>query len=175
MNRPCCLKELGDDVVGSVIELFSPSESDTAWHGGCLALAELARRGLLLPSRLSVVAPLVAQALQYDVRRGPHRFTDCTPRSSSLANLKGGQLALDFADVYVTTPSMHCLLLHCQGITCHLPACCCALWSLSTGREPFVDLLLCLSKGLSAGQPCPLGTSHTHVSPNWHSLHGHAD
>ncbi|KAA6421473.1 MAG: tubulin-specific chaperone D-like, partial [Trebouxia sp. A1-2] len=65
-------QELGDDVVVSVIELFSPSESDTAWHGGCLALAELARRGLLLPSRLRVVAPLVAEALQYDVRRGPH-------------------------------------------------------------------------------------------------------
>ena len=67
------LQELGDDVVGSVIELFSPSESDTAWHGGCLALAELARRGLLLPSRLQHVAPLVAEALRYDVRRGPHR------------------------------------------------------------------------------------------------------
>lgn len=68
-----CMQELGDDVVGSVVELFSPSESDTAWHGGCLALAELARRGLLLPTRLTVVAPLVAQALQFDVRRGPHR------------------------------------------------------------------------------------------------------
>lgn len=67
------MQELGDDVVGSVIELFSPSESDTAWHGGCLALAELARRGLLLPSRLQLVAPLVAEALQFDVRRGPHR------------------------------------------------------------------------------------------------------
>lgn len=60
--------------MGSVIELFSPSESDTAWHGGCLALAELARRGLLLPTRLQHVAPLVAEALQYDVRRGPHRL-----------------------------------------------------------------------------------------------------
>ena len=71
-------QELGDDVVGSVIELFSPSESDTAWHGGCLALAELARRGLLLPSRLQTVAPLVAEALQYDVRRGPHRQAQAT-------------------------------------------------------------------------------------------------
>ena len=68
------LQEFGDEVVESLLELFSPSESDTAWHGGCLAVAELARRGLLLPSRLSTVAPLVAPALQYDIRRGPHRY-----------------------------------------------------------------------------------------------------
>lgn len=46
---------------------------DTAWHGGCLALAELARRGLLLPARLPEVAPLVERALEYDVRRGACR------------------------------------------------------------------------------------------------------
>ncbi|KAJ8384710.1 hypothetical protein AAFF_G00199160 [Aldrovandia affinis] len=45
-------KELADEVVGSVLDCFSFQETDNAWHGGCLALAELGRRGLLLPSRL---------------------------------------------------------------------------------------------------------------------------
>ncbi|KAL4687839.1 hypothetical protein H8959_019967 [Pygathrix nigripes] len=45
-------KALADDVVGSVLDCFSFQETDKAWHGGCLALAELGRRGLLLPSRL---------------------------------------------------------------------------------------------------------------------------
>ncbi|XP_068082742.1 tubulin-specific chaperone D [Anabrus simplex] len=63
-------KELADEVVGSVLELFSPRESDGAWHGGCLALAELGRRGLLLPQRLKDVVPVVLKALVYDEPRG---------------------------------------------------------------------------------------------------------
>ncbi|KTG34621.1 hypothetical protein cypCar_00000578 [Cyprinus carpio] len=46
-------KQLADEVVESVLECFSFQETDNAWHGGCLAFAELGRRGLLLPSRLS--------------------------------------------------------------------------------------------------------------------------
>lgn len=64
--------QLADDVVASVLELFRPIEGDGAWHGGCLALAELARRGLLLPQRLPTVVPVIVRALHYDVRRGPH-------------------------------------------------------------------------------------------------------
>lgn len=64
--------ELGDEVVGSILECFTPTEGDSTWHGACLALAELARRGLLLPARLPDAVPHVAAALCYDVRRGPH-------------------------------------------------------------------------------------------------------
>ena len=65
-------REYADQVVEEVLELLSDGESDGAWHGGCLALAELARRGLLLPSRLGQVVPLVCRAIVYDVRRGKH-------------------------------------------------------------------------------------------------------
>lgn len=36
-------KELADEVVGSLLELFSIRQTDGAWHGGCLALAELGK------------------------------------------------------------------------------------------------------------------------------------
>ncbi|KAL4422042.1 hypothetical protein ABPG77_004858 [Micractinium sp. CCAP 211/92] len=65
-------RDLADDVVASLLDsFFTTGSSDTAWHGGCLGLAELARRGLLLPERLPEVTPLVVRALEYDVRRGP--------------------------------------------------------------------------------------------------------
>ncbi|NXU83729.1 TBCD protein, partial [Xiphorhynchus elegans] len=63
-------KELADDVIGSLLDCFSFQETDTAWHGGCLALAELGRRGLLLPSRISDVVPVLLKALTYDEKRG---------------------------------------------------------------------------------------------------------
>ncbi|CAM8906861.1 unnamed protein product [Rhodiola kirilowii] len=36
---------LADEILSSVLDLFSAGEGDGSWHGGCLALAELARRG----------------------------------------------------------------------------------------------------------------------------------
>lgn len=63
---------LSDEVLASVLELFSPGEGDGSWHGGCMALAELARRGLLLPVSFPKVVPVVVKALHYDIRRGPH-------------------------------------------------------------------------------------------------------
>lgn len=66
-------QELADDIIGSLFELFSENTymhngvlelsavSDYTWHGACLAVAELARRGLLLPERLSEVIPWISK------------------------------------------------------------------------------------------------------------------
>lgn len=64
--------DYADQILDAVLELFAPNESDHSWHGGCLALAELARRGLLLPPRLISVVPLTIRSLLYDIRSGTH-------------------------------------------------------------------------------------------------------
>jgi hypothetical protein len=53
-------------------ELFDPREPDFSWHGACLAVAELARRGLLLVHRLTEAMPLIEKALLYEVSKGSH-------------------------------------------------------------------------------------------------------
>ncbi|KAF9275663.1 hypothetical protein BGZ68_010600 [Mortierella alpina] len=78
-------KEMADDVVGGIFELFSEdvfelptgepdvsSVSEHTWHGACLAIAELSRRGLLLPHRLTELIPWIILALKFDVKRGAH-------------------------------------------------------------------------------------------------------
>ena len=61
-----------DDIVAAVLTVFDVKENDSGWHGGCLALAELAKRSVLLPSRLNDVIEIVQRALQYDVARGSY-------------------------------------------------------------------------------------------------------
>lgn len=43
-------RSYGDQVVDWILSLFEAGEMDASWHGGCLSLAELARRGYLLPT-----------------------------------------------------------------------------------------------------------------------------
>uniref|UniRef100_A0A0A9YXM9 Tubulin-specific chaperone D n=1 Tax=Lygus hesperus TaxID=30085 RepID=A0A0A9YXM9_LYGHE len=59
-------KQFGDEVIGYVLDLLTPRENADAWHGGCLALAEFSKQGLLLPARLPEIIPVVKRALVYD-------------------------------------------------------------------------------------------------------------
>lgn len=46
--------------------------NEGTWHGSCLALAELIRRGLLLPDRLYDAIPWLLRALSYELMRGTY-------------------------------------------------------------------------------------------------------
>lgn len=63
-------KEMAHDVLSSLLDLFTYVEDDQAWHGGCLTIAELGRRGLLLPEQLNMVVPIVVKALVFDKKIG---------------------------------------------------------------------------------------------------------
>lgn len=53
-------KELADDVLCNIIKFnFNLHSGNAAWHGGCLAVAELARRGFLPLERLSDVVGIL--------------------------------------------------------------------------------------------------------------------
>ncbi|KAJ1337146.1 hypothetical protein BSLG_006618 [Batrachochytrium salamandrivorans] len=80
-------KDYVDDIVGSIFEILSEDVdlidssplkskitgvSDASWHGSCLALAELIRRGLLLPDRLKECIPWILRGLTFDQRKGKH-------------------------------------------------------------------------------------------------------
>ncbi|XP_054168208.1 tubulin-specific chaperone D-like [Oppia nitens] len=63
-------KELATEVVSHVLQLCEWKESDNSWHGCCMALAELSRRGLILPDQLSDIVDVVQRALLFDEVKG---------------------------------------------------------------------------------------------------------
>lgn len=63
---------LASDVVDALFALFEDDSSDMNWHGGCLAIAELVRRGLLLPDKLSLATKIINQGMHFDLLRGQH-------------------------------------------------------------------------------------------------------
>ena len=58
---------MADDIIEEIIEsLYSEPNNVHFWHGAQLTLAELGRRGLLLPSRLKEIVPLLKKALVFE-------------------------------------------------------------------------------------------------------------
>ena len=67
-------RRFADQLIAHLLAQLTEQQrnNDALWHGSLLALAELARRGLLLPRRLVATVPLVLHGLLFDVRRGNH-------------------------------------------------------------------------------------------------------
>lgn len=63
-------KSFATEVINSVFTLFEEKDRETMWQGGCMALAEFGRRGVLLPSHLPKVVAVLLEAFVYDEFRG---------------------------------------------------------------------------------------------------------
>ncbi|KAJ9100981.1 hypothetical protein QFC19_005377 [Naganishia cerealis] len=57
---------------GNVIDPGGGSNGDAKWHGLCLALAEMGRRGLIEDDMVGDLLGWAVKALNFDIRRGAH-------------------------------------------------------------------------------------------------------
>ena len=133
-------RPLAHDVVQSVLETCQPHAGDSAWHGACLALAELSRRGTLLPSHLPAVVPVVIAALQYDVRRGPH---------SVGAHVRDAACYVVWAAARAYEPAV--LAPHAQALAPHLLALACTDREVNCRRAAAAAFQECVGR-LGGGQ-----------------------
>lgn len=60
------------DVLAAVNDLFCNEYSDTQWHGGLLAVAELCRRGLVNAEGLTHVVEVIRKGLSFDLSKGTY-------------------------------------------------------------------------------------------------------
>ena len=63
--------DLADDIVNETVDTFLHA-GENEWHGGLMALGELARRGLLLPLNLPRVVPLLKRGLIFEIAQGTY-------------------------------------------------------------------------------------------------------
>lgn len=78
------------------------------WHGVCLAVAEMARRGLLSPEAVADVVPWVIKALTFDLRRASHSVGSNVRDAASyvlwsLSRASAPDQLAPFADLMATT------------------------------------------------------------------------
>jgi hypothetical protein len=63
--------DLADDIVNEIVDTFLHA-GENEWHGGLMALGELARRGLLLPSNLDRVIHILKKGLVFEITQGTY-------------------------------------------------------------------------------------------------------
>lgn len=84
------------------------SRGEARWHGVCLAVAELARRGLLPAEAVDEVIPWVVKALTFDLRRASHSIGSNVRDAASyvlwsLSRAATPQQLQPFAELMATT------------------------------------------------------------------------
>jgi len=63
-------KGMVDDILNTIFELFNDEENEFSWQGGILAIAELCKRGLVIPEKLEKVMSYLEKALVFEVNKG---------------------------------------------------------------------------------------------------------
>ncbi|EKF39600.1 tubulin folding cofactor D, putative [Trypanosoma cruzi marinkellei] len=63
---------MAEDVIAAVLDVFTNENSDSSWHGGLLAVAELCRRSILHPQHLPTMLPRIIQGLAFDLIKGTY-------------------------------------------------------------------------------------------------------
>ncbi|KZT40598.1 ARM repeat-containing protein [Sistotremastrum suecicum HHB10207 ss-3] len=78
----CLPSSLASQILESILRLFEihsslgnydlPALAEASWHGGCLACAEMARRGLVSSQNMPTLVKWISKALYFDIRKGSH-------------------------------------------------------------------------------------------------------
>ena len=60
-------KSMVEEIFGNLFDLLKDVENEYAWNGTCLCIAELCKRGMILPERLFELIPYLEQALLFEI------------------------------------------------------------------------------------------------------------
>ena len=63
-------KPMVEEIFGNLFELLKDLENEYAWNGTCLCIAELCKRGMILPERLAELIPYLEKALLFETDKG---------------------------------------------------------------------------------------------------------
>jgi len=63
-------KEMVDDIYANLFKFFDEGDNEYSWQGCCLCIAELCKRGMILPDKLTILVTYIEKALIYEVNKG---------------------------------------------------------------------------------------------------------
>lgn len=63
-------KTMVEDIYLNLFKLFEDEENEYSWQGACLCIAELCKRGMILPDKIEKLIPYLEKALIFEVNKG---------------------------------------------------------------------------------------------------------